>query len=271
MMTMLFLPEEGGVRVQGLGQVHMLKRTHTHTSTGIRSSGDEIIHQIFQISIFFYNVHGILATNKSDGQIKVTSSGSKGGHFWCDWRHVWWRWQCNLVFCILAKHRAAFQNCILAHQIKLKHKVSTMLFALKTFCIYVWQVFYKKSNDTQRAASRIYSDWVSRCKQIPFAPQFGLPSIFDQWDKKAVCCGCKYQRLWSKGCVAWDDIEFRELVSFNYIAFPSLFSKVQLTTLILEQGPCLVSVRKLLPLGNARTLWTLRAKCSCPFHLATAE
>ena len=46
MMMMLFLPEEGGVRVQGLGQVHMLKRTHTHTSTGIRSSGDEIIHEM---------------------------------------------------------------------------------------------------------------------------------------------------------------------------------------------------------------------------------
>ena len=46
MMVMLFLPEEGGVRVQGLGQVHMLKRTHTHTSTGIRSSGDEIIHEM---------------------------------------------------------------------------------------------------------------------------------------------------------------------------------------------------------------------------------
>ena len=43
-MMMLFLPEEEGVRVQGLGQVCMLKRTHTRT--GLRSSGDEIIHQI---------------------------------------------------------------------------------------------------------------------------------------------------------------------------------------------------------------------------------
>ena len=87
MMMMLFLPEEEGVRVQGLGQVCMLKRTHT--STGIRSSGDEIIHElsvsdfrsIAQISIIFYHFHGNLVTHKSDGQIELTSSRSKGGIF----------------------------------------------------------------------------------------------------------------------------------------------------------------------------------------------
>ena len=66
MMRLFFLPGEGGVRVHGLGQVYMLK--HTHMRTGVRSSMDEIIHEIslsdirlvVQVLMVFYHFHGTL-------------------------------------------------------------------------------------------------------------------------------------------------------------------------------------------------------------------
>ena len=98
MMRLFFLPGEGGVRVHGLGQVYMLK--HTHMRTGVRSSMDEVIHEIslsdirfvVQVSMIFYHFHGNVVVGhtyniKSDGQIAVTSGGNKRGHFWCYLRH----------------------------------------------------------------------------------------------------------------------------------------------------------------------------------------
>ena len=159
---------------------------------------------------------------------------------------MWWtRGNAIYSFAFWQSTKLLHQNWILACWIKLKHKVNTRYCFENYLYIYGRSFIKQKSNDTQSLASR--------CKSyLHLSLGFLLYLISGTQRLSVVGVNTKGS---SRKVALYEIILNSEKLSVSVrLHFRPTFPKVQITTLIPGREPCLVSVRKRLPLGNASNI-----------------
>ena len=133
-----------------------------------------------------------------------------------------------------------------------------MLFALK-LSICLWQVFYKTKVkwDTQRVASR--------CKSYLHLSLGFLLYLISGTQRWLSVVGVNTKGSSQKVALHEIILNSEKLSVSVRLHFRPTFPKVQITTLIPGREPCLVSVRKRLPLGNASNIWRHKSYMRLPF------